>query len=67
MEELKNFRKSMNMTAEEFAGSIGVSKSLYEKVENGFRRPSSIFTAKLKMKYPQFDVNIFFTNIIHVT
>ena len=66
MQELKNFRKSMNMTAEEFADSIGVSKSLYEKVENGFRRPSSVFTSKLKTKYPQFDVNIFFVNAVHV-
>ena len=67
MEELKNFRKSMSMTAEEFADSIGVSKSLYEKVENGFRRPSSVFTSKLKTKYPQFDVNIFFAKTIHIT
>lgn len=65
MQELKDFRKSMNMTAEAFAESISVSKSLYEKVENGFRRPSSIFTEKLKKKYPQFDVNIFFTGAIH--
>ena len=33
MQELKDFRKSMNMTAEAFADSICVSKSLYEKVE----------------------------------
>lgn len=65
MQELKTFRKSMNMTAEAFADSICVSKSLYEKVENGFRHPSRIFTEKLKKKYPQFDVNIFFTNVIH--
>lgn len=62
MEELKEFRKSLNLTNQEFAEKIGVSKSLYEKVENGFRKPSREFTTKLKSKYPQFDVNIFFTN-----
>ena len=67
MEALKNFRNSLNLTIQEFAESIGVSKSLYEKVETGARKPSRAFTTKLKSKYPQFDVNIFFTNIIHIT
>ena len=42
MEELKNFRKSLNLT------------------ETGARKPSREFIAKLKQKFPQFDVNIFF-------
>lgn len=61
MEELKEFRKSLNLTSQEFADEIKVSKSLYEKVENGFRKPSREFTTKLKSRFPQFDVNIFFT------
>ena len=61
MEELKEFRKSLNLTSQEFAKKIGVSKSLYDKVETGIRKPSREFTTKLKSKYPQFDVNIFFT------
>lgn len=60
MKQLKDFRLSLNLTTSEFANSIGVSKSLYTKVELGFRRPSREFTEKLKAKYPQFDVNIFF-------
>lgn len=60
MEELKEFRKSLNLTSQEFADEIKVSKSLYEKVENGFRKPSREFTTKLKSRFPQFDVNIFF-------
>lgn len=60
MKELKEFRKSMNMTIEAFAKSIGISKSLYEKIENGVRGTSKGFTLKLKKKYPQFDTNIFF-------
>lgn len=60
MKELKDFRKSLDLTSEEFARKIKVSKSLYEKVENGFRKPSREFTTKLKKEFPQFDVNIFF-------
>lgn len=62
MKTLKDFRISLNLTLQEFASSIGVSKSLYQKVESGDRKPSREFTTKLKIKYPQFDVNIFFTN-----
>lgn len=61
MEVLKDFRNSLGLTVKEFANTIKVSKSLYEKVETGARKPSREFTAKLKSKYPQFDVNIFFT------
>lgn len=61
MEELKEFRKSLNLTTQEIAHEIGISKSLYEKVETGARKPSRKFTTKFKIRYPQFDVNIFFT------
>jgi len=60
MQELKSFRISLGLTILEFADGIGVSKSLYEKIETGDRKPSRQFTAKFKKKYPQFDVNIFF-------
>lgn len=62
MDELKKFRMSLKLTISEFAQSIDVSKSLYEKVESGDRKPSREFMAKLKLQYPQFDVNIFFKN-----
>lgn len=65
MEELKKFRKSLSLTSQEFAEKIGISKSLYDKVETGIRKPSREFTTKLKSKYPQFDVNIFFTTQNH--
>lgn len=60
MEILKKFRESLRLTTQEFADNIEVSKSLYEKIESGARKPSREFTTKLKKKYPQFDVNIFF-------
>lgn len=65
MKELRDFRMSLGLTTQEFANNIKVSKSLYEKVECGARKPSRVFTTKLKFKYPQFDVNIFFTQSHH--
>ena len=62
MKQIKDFRNSLGLTITEFAKEIKVSKSLYEKVESGDRKPSREFTTKLKKRYPQFDVNIFFTN-----
>ncbi len=60
MKALKDFRNSLNLTTQEFANTIGISKSLYDKLETGARKPSREFLTKLKKKYPQFDVNIFF-------
>ena len=60
MEVLKKFRTTLGLTIQEFADSLTMSKSLYEKVETGVRKPSRAFITKLKNKYPQFDVNIFF-------
>ena len=60
MDILKEFRKSLNLTMQDFAKTIEVSNSLYEKVESGDRKPSREFITKLKKKYPQFDTNIFF-------
>lgn len=61
MEQIKEFRISLKLTVQEFADSIEVSKSLLEKIEMGNRKPSREFLEKLKRKYPQFDVNVFFT------
>lgn len=60
METLKKFRFSLGLTIQEFADSMSMSKSLYEKVESGARKPSRTFLTKLKSTYPQFDINIFF-------
>ena len=50
----------MNLTINEMANTIGISKSYYEKIEMGFRVPSSNFIKKIKIHFPQFDTNIFF-------
>ena len=62
MAELKVFRELLKMTKDEFANSLGFSLSYYEKIENGDRKMSGHFLKKLKEKYPQIDLNIFFKN-----
>lgn len=65
MNFLKEFRQSLNLTLQEFADNINVSKSYYEKIESGQRKPSREFMTRLKNKFPQFDVNIFFIEQNH--
>lgn len=60
MQELKDFRNSLGLTISGFANEIKTSKSLYEKVESGDRKPSREFITKLKTRYPQFDTNLLF-------
>lgn len=60
LEVLKNFRISLGLTSQGFADKIKVSKSLYEKVESGARKPSREFLTKVKKAFPQFDINVFF-------
>ena len=68
MEELKDFRISLGIGIKEFADSIGGFKIVIrKKIEYGFREPSRNFITRLKKKYPQFDTNIFFTRINHIS
>ena len=62
MEYLKDLRKSLNFNKKEMANKIGISVSYYEKIESGERYASRNFLVKLKEKFPQFDINIFFTH-----
>ena len=62
MHKLAEFRKMLGLTQDKIASNINVSKSLYKKVEVGARKPSNSFISKIKKKYPQLDVNIFFIN-----
>lgn len=62
MEHLKKLRKSLKLNKREMAKTIGVSFSYYEKIESGERNVSRNFLIKLKEKFPQFDINIFFNH-----
>lgn len=67
MKCLAKFRKDNGYTTKTMAQNIGVSQSLYEKIEFGARLPSRSFLKKFKETYPDFDMNIFFDEITHET
>lgn len=56
-EYLQGFRKSKQLSTEELANQMGISRSLYEKVEYGIRNPSYGFTTKLKALYEDADID----------
>ncbi len=62
MKFLTELRKSKNMSTCDMADFIGVSESLYNKIEYGARQPSRSFMQKFKQAFPEYDMNIFFKN-----
>lgn len=60
MERLKEFRKSKKMTQEGMAEKIGVTLSMYEKVERGSVNASAAFMRRLKESFPDIDINFIF-------
>ena len=62
---LKKLRESKKLTLSEMAEIIGVSKSLYEKIEYGDRTPSANFIMKFKLRFPEEDINNFFIAKAH--
>ena len=60
MEWMKKFRNSKGFTASEMADKLGISKSLYEKIEYDDRQHSRNFMERFKKAFPDFDMNIFF-------
>ena len=57
---LRDFRMKRSMSLQEMSDYIGVSKSLYEKIEYGQRTPSFNFVKKFKSKFPQSDTDLLF-------
>jgi hypothetical protein len=64
---LIEFRKNNFFTKQEMANKLGVSLSLYEKVECSDRHPSRSFLSKFKEVFPSYDMNIFFKELLHET
>lgn len=60
MDKLKALRELERLTAAEMADKLGMSKSLYTKLESGARTPSINAIRKIKDVYPEIDINIFF-------
>lgn len=67
MEHLKKFRLSLGISGFDMAKKIGVSFSLYEKIERGERNASNTFLKKFKRTFPDYDLNLFFVQEIHKT
>lgn len=60
--QLKMFRHEKKLTQQKMAISIGVSLSMYEKVERGYVKASRNFIEATKKKYPQIDIDYIFFN-----
>ena len=59
MQSLIDFRISKGLSRQEMARALGVSHSLYEKIELSARQPSRWFMERFKSAFPSFDMNIF--------
>ena len=62
MKYLKKFRADKGMSREQMAEKLGVSLSLYDKIEFEARTPSRNFLNRFKQAFPEFDMNIFFSD-----
>ena len=65
MNSLVDFRNLKNLSQKDMAALIGVTLSLYSKIELGLRNPSYNFLTKFKAASPDSDINkIFFSDSI---
>lgn len=63
MERLREFRKCHNLTQEAMAIKLGITVSMYEKVEGGRANASAAFMRRVKDAFPEANIdNIFFTD-----
>lgn len=58
--KINEFRKLKNLTVDAFAKELGYSVSAITKLIYNQREPSKNFFKRLKKKYPDIDINIFF-------
>lgn len=65
MKFLKDFRVQHGYSREQMAQKLDISLSLYDKVEFDARTPSKNFLNRFKKVFPDFDMNIFFEQILH--
>lgn len=57
--KLKEFRLKKGLTQEQMAKLVGISKSMYEKIEYEERKPSIDTMKKFKEVFKDLDINIF--------
>lgn len=64
MNALRRFRNSTGLSQDNMARKLGVSLSMYEKVERGNAKPSRGFMEKIKEQFPEASIDeIFFKNL----
>lgn len=62
MQELKEFRKAAGLSQESMARKLGITLSMYEKVETGRTGASAAFMKRFKSAFPNVIIDsIFFT------
>lgn len=62
MERLKEFRVNKKMTQKVIADKMGITLSMYEKVEHGAANASAGFMRRLADAFPDADINYIFFN-----
>lgn len=66
LDALVEFREKKGVSAGEMPDILGVSPSLYEKVERGYRPASRAFLEKFKTAFPDSNIDgIFFAQSQH--
>lgn len=60
MNLFKQIRLQHNFTLKEMAIKMGISESLYQKLEYGIKKPSANVIKKAKDAFPEIDTNVFF-------
>ena len=62
MERLRNFRKSQGLSQKDMAEKLGITLSMYEKVEGGRTGASAAFMGRVKSVFPNIVIDdIFFS------
>lgn len=59
MKELKEYRERLKLTQQKMAERWNISKSYYEKMESGQRKPGTNVLKIIKQVDPELDIAIF--------
>lgn len=60
MINLREFRKQKGMSQEKMAAELGVSLSMYSKVEQGNAKAGRAFMEKIKRRFPEASIDFIF-------
>jgi transcriptional regulator with XRE-family HTH domain len=60
MEKLKEFRKEQGLSQELMAKKLGITLSMYEKVEQGRANASASFMKRFKASFPSASIDSIF-------